>query len=426
MGLSTSSPVRRGKTGVIYFRKAVPKDLWTILGRREIKVSLKTCSGAEARRRHAELNGAWEGHFDDLRQGDKVEVPIGFSPLAAPISTPALLRVGAVRPSAGEAVNADRPGIPQWALNPVAIFDLMARERQFAPATVKRHRPIIEAVAKEHPDIRTINSDWCVSWKNQLIAAGLTPSTVQYAYLAALRNLMGFAVSNRYVLTNPLTGLGVKVKATKRNRPERGFTDAEARIVLRATTGSFGDLLPADQKRARRWLPWICNYTGARIGEAAQLRKKDFVKEEGVWVMLIRPEAGSVKNRKTRRVPVHPHLIEQGLIEVVQGLPDGFIFADPTRRRSRSRDEVMHKKTAENLGRWVRSLGLVDTELQPNHGWRHRFKTVARRVGMDPGARDYLQGHAEHNEAEAYGDQPALVLERQIAMMPYFDLAQEP
>lgn len=48
MGLSTSRPVRRGKTGVIYFRKAVPKDLWTILGRREIKVSLKTCSGAEA------------------------------------------------------------------------------------------------------------------------------------------------------------------------------------------------------------------------------------------------------------------------------------------------------------------------------------------------------------------------------------------
>ena len=31
---------------------------------------------------------------------------------------------------------------------------------------------------------------------------------------------------------------------------------------------------------------------------------------------------------------------------------------------------------------------------------------------MDPGARDYLQGHAEHNEAEAYGDQPAPVLAR--------------
>lgn len=234
---------------------------------------------------------------------------------------------------------------------------------------------------------------------------------------------MGFAVSNRYVLFNPLTGLGVKVKATKRNRPERGFTDAEARIVLRAATGSFGGLLPPDQKRARRWLPWICNYTGARIGEVAQLRKKDFVKDEGVWVMLIRPEAGSVKNRAARRVPVHPHLIDQGLIEMVQGLPDGFIFADPTRRRSRSGDEVVHKKTAENLGRWVRSLGLVDTELQPNHGWRHRFQTVARRVGMDPGARDYLQGHAEHNEAEAYGDQPAPVLERQIAMMPCFDLS---
>lgn len=173
MGLSTSRPVRRGKTGVIYFRKAVPKDLWSILGRREIKVSLKTCSGAEARRRHAELNGLWEGQFDDLRHGNKVEVPIGLSPLAAHISAPTPLRGGVVRSLGGEPAHADRPGIPQWALDPVIIFDLMARERQFAPATVKRHRPIIEAVAKEHPDIRTINSEWCVIWKNQLIAAGL-------------------------------------------------------------------------------------------------------------------------------------------------------------------------------------------------------------------------------------------------------------
>jgi integrase len=114
-------------------------------------------------------------------------------------------------------------------------------------------------------------------------------------------------------------------------------------------------------------------------------------------------------------------LIEQGLIELIEKLPDGFIFADPTRRRSKAGNATMHKKTGENLGRWVRSLGLTDPELQPNHGWRHRFKTMARRVGMDPGARDYLQGHTEHNEAEAYGDQPAPVLLKQLALIPFFD-----
>lgn len=417
MPLSTANPVRRGKSGVIYFRKAVPKDLRTILGRSEIKVSLKTGNGAEGRVRHAELNGLWERRFEELRRGDIVGLPMGYLPVAEP-STTFRMPPPSQQPVGYTVSDATTP-----VRNPVDVFDLMAREREFAPATIKRHRPIIEAVAKENPDIRSITADWCVQWKDSLIASGLAARTVQYAYLAALRNLMGFALTNRYVETNPLVGLGVKVKAAKRNRPERGFTDSEARIVLAATTAEFDGRLPADQKRARRWLPWICNYSGARIGEAAQLRKEDFVQEEGVWIMLIRPEAGSVKTRQARRVPVHLDLIDQGLVDIIRSLPRGYIFADPSRRLGRKGNLIMHKKTAENLGRWVRGLGLDDPELQPNHGWRHRFKTVARRVGMDPGARDYMQGHSEHNEAEGYGDQPAPVLLHQLSMIPSFMLS---
>lgn len=413
----SATPVRRGKTGVIYFRKAVPKDLWSTIGRHEIKVSLRTRNAKEGRRLHADLNDKWEAVFEHLRSGNPVELPIGIS--AGPFSAPSS---PASAPEPTVARRKGRAAIAGKAVRPLETFDVMAREREFAPATIKRHRPIIEAVAKDHPDLRTITADWCVQWKDGLVESGLSARTVQYAYLASLRNLMGFAVTNRYLSSNPLLGLGVKVKAAKRNRPERGFTDGEAKIVLRATMEPFDGRLPPDQKRARRWLPWICNYSGARIGEAAQLRKKDFVLEEGVWMMLIRPDAGSVKTRNARRVPVHPHLIEQGLIEVIKKLPEGFIFADPTRRRSKAGNETMHKKTGENLGRWVRSLGLSDPELQPNHGWRHRFKTMARRVGMDPGTRDYLQGHTEHNEAEGYGDQPAPVLLRQISMIPFFAL----
>lgn len=39
--------------------------------------------------------------------------------------------------------------------------------------------------------------------------------------------------------------------------------------------------------------------------------------------MLFRREAGSVKTRDARRVAVHPHLIEQGLIKMISKLPGG-------------------------------------------------------------------------------------------------------
>lgn len=424
MTLRMARPVRRGKTGVVYFRKAVPKDLWTILGRREIKQSLRTQQAADARRLHADLHHFWERRFEQLRTHGTLSALDGYAPVLPPALMPTYPAIVPVRkntldlrPPAGDF---DQLAIRE-PMDPLDLFDRMAREREFAPSTIKRHRPIIEEVAAAHRDIGTITSDWCVAWKDKLIGRKLTPRTVQYAYLAALRNLMGYALANKLVSHNPVTGISIKVKARKRNRVERGFTDAEARIVLRATKDRFDDRLPEDQKRARRWLPWICKYSGARIGEAAQLRKSDFSIEEGVWVMTIRPEAGTVKAREARRVPVHPHLIAQGLIDMIRKLPDGYIFADPTRRR-RTDEHVMHKKTAENLGRWVRSLGLDDAELQPSHGWRHRFKTLARRAGMDPGARDYMQGHAPHNDAESYGDQPAPVLLAQISLIPTFEI----
>lgn len=416
--------MRRGKTGVVYFRKAVPKDLWTILGRREIKQSLRTPRAADARRRHADLHHFWERRFEQLRADGTLSTPEAYAPVIPPALIPAYPSILAVRKDTIDlrppADSLDHSATVE-PIDLLVLFDRMAAERDFAAATIKRHRPIIEEVAVAHGDVRTITSAWCVAWKDRLIGRKLTPRTVQYAYLAALRNLMGYAVANKLVPDNPVTGISVKVKARKRNRVERGFTDAEARIVLRATLSQFDDCLPDDQKRARRWLPWICKYSGARIGEAAQLRKSDFSIEEGVWVMTIRPEAGTVKDREARRVPVHPHLIAQGLIEVIRKLPEGYIFADPTRRKLAGKD-VLHKKTAENLGRWVRSLGLVDPELQPSHGWRHRFKTLARRVGMDPGARDNMQGHAPHNDAESYGDQPAQVLLDQISLIPRFEI----
>jgi integrase len=98
----------------------------------------------------------------------------------------------------------------------------------------------------------------------------------------------------------------------------------------------------------------------------------------------------------------------------------GPLFYDPANYRGGSDGNPQSKKVAERLAKWVRSIGVTDTEVQPNHGWRHRFKTQARLVGMDPETRDAIQGHSHRTEGESYGDHPPLALMRAIRMIPAY------
>ena len=95
----------------------------------------------------------------------------------------------------------------------------------------------------------------------------------------------------------------------------------------------------------------------------AQLRREDVAKtSEGIWYLNITPEAGSQKGRTSRQVPLHPHLIEQGFLDAVNRR-SGPLFFDPRRRRTNSIGNPQHKKVAQRVADWVRSLGITDRKL---------------------------------------------------------------
>jgi hypothetical protein len=67
--------------------------------------------------------------------------------------------------------------------------------------------------------------------------------------------------------------------------------------------------------------------------------------------------------------------------------------------------------------------GIVsDKAVDPNHGWRHRFKTVCRKVGVEPEVRDYLQGHAPRSVAERYGEMPIKAQAGAIRRLPRYKI----
>src|SRR5262249_45438180 len=151
----------------------------------------------------------------------------------------------------------------------------------------------------------------------------------------------------------------------------------------------------------RRWVPWICAYTGARSGEITQLRGADVVDQKGVHAIRITPEAGSVKARRPRTVPLHEHLIEQGIIEFVRSSGRSPLFSNEPKRHPNDAEEDItnprkprYVKAREHLAAWVRDLGVTDPEVKPNHAWRETFKQVGHRHDISERILDAIAGHA--------------------------------
>jgi hypothetical protein len=62
-----SRPWRHPKTGIYWFRKAVPADLRSILGKREVKVSLRTHNPNIAQQEHIKIAAEVAEQWSSLR-----------------------------------------------------------------------------------------------------------------------------------------------------------------------------------------------------------------------------------------------------------------------------------------------------------------------------------------------------------------------
>nr|WP_137828001.1 DUF6538 domain-containing protein [Methylobacterium sp. L1A1] len=310
------------------------------------------------------------------------------------------------------------PTIPVRALE---SFSAYAGAAELAAATCRRWRPVFENLVQfaEEDDLSKINADKLVAWLDHLLASERKAITVRDVYLAAVKAVYGWLVSRRRLKANPTKELTVKVPFAER-RDMREFTDREACSILSATLRPQSAKLAPHFAAARRWVPWICAYTGARVNEITQLRRSDIQFENGIWTALVTPEAGSVKNRKQRRVPLHPHLISQGLVQFVLANATETLFYVPDPAGDPARNNARIRRSGERLAKWVRDLGVYNTDVGPSHGWRHRFKTEGRRVGMVEAVLEAVQGHAPRSQGENYGSfPPDVMLLELLKLVPY-------
>ncbi|WNK01065.1 tyrosine-type recombinase/integrase [Thalassospiraceae bacterium LMO-JJ14] len=516
MVLAMSRPWKHTKTGVYYFRKAIPKELRPLLGNRwEEKISLGTKDPVAARELHAEkaaevaiqwkalrsqavslthkqivaLAGIIYRDLIELLDGEPGEVGIWeevlrlhaearetdmleewFGQIVDDVLLSQGLRVDAdtrkrlleetdkAIVQASEAIERQASGdyrpdpeadrFPNWTptgtdlssrrstlgvsshITLASLVDGWWAEAERAGRSVSTYESYRNTFRKfsvflGSDDAVGVTTEDVIAYKDHRLSEvnpktgnRISPRTIKDSDLAALKSVFKWAVANKKLQINPASGVSVIVGQKVQLRDTNGFTDAEAKALLSASwnlvQGRESDHIYA----AKKWVPWLCAYTGARVGEMVQLRREDVTEDDGHWVLLITPEAGRVKNKKPRKVVMHTHLIELGFPKFVQCAAEGHLFFS----KAGGEDTRGRWRTAKNrLREFIRTV-VTDPSVQPSHGWRHRFKTVALEVGMDPRIRDYIQGHAPRTEGEAYGGNTPKAQFRELSKMPQYEL----
>lgn len=289
--------------------------------------------------------------------------------------------------------------------------------KPLAPNSIRKFKFITSQLAEFRGEggdnVLSLSRSELEAWRDAMLEAGEVGNRTIADRIATVKTVVNWGsevFKDNARLAEIITSLvPVKLPDFQRKPSNKSaYTPEEAIIALRAAR--------REQDARKRWLPWICAYTGLRIGEASSLEKEDFFQSQGLWFIDV---SSSGKRRlKTlhsqRMVPVHRALLDEGLLEFVKAAPSGRLFS---------------RGATNALVRWVRNeVGLKRQGLQPNHGWRHLFEDLCRRDQVSDDARHYLLGRATGRSDEAYGRTLVMLpgLWRELAKVERLPVDEEP
>lgn len=449
-------PWKHPKTGVLWFRAAVPKSLRAVAGKQLVTWTLSTKEPKEAREawpshleRWEAMKAGWRGEPDTkvltpdeaktlalqwaqrvargqlkLRHGsalgptpDKGGRVSLFNEYLTHRHIPEALNGSKVTPESMEALKAEL-----WPLAAEAyraaflaesslsgskappltldhLFDAWATLTTSKARTVADTKGQIRALREflGRSEAAKVSKADIVRWRSSMLAEGRSKVTVN-TRLALVSSVFQQAVADGKLEVNPVQGTRI-AKAQAEQEHYRPYSDTEAATILQAARGETLAHL--------RWPSWIMAYTGLRIGEVLQLTRADIGTDADTGIPVIRvtvdKAAGkSVKNGKPRVVPVHEALVAEGFLQFVSGLPaegDPGLFSDSLDYLGRRGGGLRMAVTG-----WVRdTVGIRNPATAPSHSWRHRIADEFRTAGVAEDVRDALLGHTRPGVGKVYG-----------------------
>jgi integrase len=310
------------------------------------------------------------------------------------------------------------------------LFEAFVNDTKPADNTVKRWRAVFLNLQAEfpHASANAITEADARAWVAKLVTPERSASTVREVWIPAVRRVFSWGANAKqgHVRKSPFADIKIDVPKRKRHRETKAFLPAEVDLILKATLKY--EQPQSTFERAKRWVMWLCAYSGARSGEITQLRGVDVTKRGAFYVMKLTPEAGTIKTSEARVVPIHEHLVAQGFIEFVRAVGKGPLFYNQREKPAAKADPLNPSRTPAvsaraRLGDWVRMLGVKDPEVSPTHGWRHTFKQTAERVGIAEKVHDAITGHAPTSEGRKYGAPTVEDMAAALKKFPRYALA---
>ncbi len=307
------------------------------------------------------------------------------------------------------------------------LFEDFVMATKPADGTVQRWRAVFQQMQRDFADTGAngITEDAARSWVAGLVSEKRSARTVREVWLAASRSVFSWAARHKHTRKNPFADVKVDVPRQARDRETKAFKPDEVLVILRAAL-EYEQPRTA-RERARRWAMWLCAYSGARSGEITQLRGIDIEQRGDFHVMRLTPDAGTIKTRQTRIVPIHEHVIEQGFLDMVRQVGNGPLFYNPHKTPKFDGDPLKPSRSRAataraHLSSWVRELGVEDPEVSPTHAWRHTFKQTAGRTGIPENVHDEITGHAPASEGRKYSTPTVEDMAAALKKFPRFDL----
>lgn len=236
-------------------------------------------------------------------------------------------------------------------------------------------------------------------------------------YLIALKEFLRFCKKRRLIAEsfNEDFDLPIKKNQTKIN----GFEKEDLKTIFtpakypRETNSYYG---------YRYWIPLIALYTGMRLNEICQLYVDDIKYTNNVWyfdLTDIRPDQHLKNKQSKRQVPIHPILIELGLLN----------YRELARKNEKDRIFYQIVYSPKNhyaakisgwFGRYLNSIGIKDKS-KVFHSFRHTFKPALRDSGVPKEYQNAICGwSADDIGEEVYGGNiPIERLHQEISKVSY-------
>jgi integrase len=364
----------RPRNGVYYYRQRVPIDLQRVLGVRFVQHSLRTRDASVARiysytlsLRYAQAFAALRAtalpkppppHIEDIiarhEGGNTRRFEVEFDPTSlrptrvktdgseqdnrAALEALRLLAQQAL-PLPPPAVPTAQPAPTNATAKPVGItltaaiqLYTEAESATLKPNTWSQRQRAFDSFKATLGDNRAVSTitreqagDWAHVLMTQASGPNRPPMTKRTAanMVSHVAQLFAFLVKRgKLDGPNPVKGVVVLTKKEKNARRAAGFQWEPFELDTLQRVFDPVNLMSVGTEHTR-WAMLIGLYTGARVGEVAQLYLRDFVMEGDTPCVRFTTDSDgqTVKTEaSTRLVPLHPDLLDLGLWQRVEKL----------------------------------------------------------------------------------------------------------